>query len=377
MESLAKYYSKNANANSNNPGIEKDLAEISNIGIVKIQTFQSKRIIVACDYSKTSLDAIEKKVKENYSYFNGQITKDYFDENKNLNENGKRFVRDFYLVSINDDKISSATNVIKGKTLESLNAQSPLILKMKIWEDLNAKKKLISDDFPIRNWPMGASLTGRHDIYFFSDDNALLGKFSRNKMGKIRTSFCNKITELKKKIIEEINNSDDLHLSFSLVHTAEDKNGRLVRIGNTVLSDDSKTFSDYNILPDDIIQISAYSKSEGKKCCGAMFVKTLIGSTITIYGEPYMTVKEMKEMIKDKTGFPLSQQRLIFAGNQMLNYNMRCHYKIKKEDTIHMVLRLRGGMMNETSGRAGNYKTLMSNMFLVMDDDTKIDIVEI
>ncbi|XP_011500990.1 PREDICTED: ubiquitin-40S ribosomal protein S27a [Ceratosolen solmsi marchali] len=85
-----------------------------------------------------------------------------------------------------------------------------------------------------------------------------------------------------------------------------------------------------------------------------LFVKTLTNRTITLEAESSETVENIKNVIQDREGIPLYEQRLYFAGRQLENEKILSDYNIQKECSLDLQLRLYGGAKKR---KKKNYST--------------------
>ena len=93
-------------------------------------------------------------------------------------------------------------------------------------------------------------------------------------------------------------------------------------------------------------------------------IRTLTGKSFTIKLFPYSTIKDLLDEIQKKESIPPNQVRLVYNGKEIPHSKAPLIWyltDLDKPQVIHLILRLRGGMMHESSGRTGYVNLLQSS----------------
>lgn len=80
-------------------------------------------------------------------------------------------------------------------------------------------------------------------------------------------------------------------------------------------------------------------------------IKTLTGHSFQICVGSSWSIEDVKNEVQLFTDVTPVEQRLIFEGKQLEDTKTLVHYNIIGNSILHLVLRLRGGMYDESSGR--------------------------
>lgn len=94
----------------------------------------------------------------------------------------------------------------------------------------------------------------------------------------------------------------------------------------------------------------------GKDCLMQIFVRTIAGKTLTVYVRPSSRVGEIADIVHLKENIPPDELKFVFTRGFLDMDRTLADYNIQKESTLHLFMRLRGGMFHCTSGRDGYFQ---------------------
>lgn len=100
-----------------------------------------------------------------------------------------------------------------------------------------------------------------------------------------------------------------------------------------------------------------------------IFIKTTTSKVYTVHIDPQQSVYALKNEIANEISVSVDQMRLVCKGKQMEDDRSLVDYEITTDSEVHLVLRLRGGMLHPSSGRFGYavFGMLSSDMYEFID----------
>ncbi|KAK7108511.1 polyubiquitin-like [Littorina saxatilis] len=110
--------------------------------------------------------------------------------------------------------------------------------------------------------------------------------------------------------------------------------------GRDVQMDDGRSLTSYSVKDGDTLHLLIRSVVPMQ-----IFVKSLIGKTVTLDVNASDTVLQLKRQVEEREEIPPDMQRLIFNGKQLEDERTLASYNITRLATLHLLMRVVGGVV--------------------------------
>ena len=252
------------------------------------------------------------KLSCNFSYcyddalFWDNVKLHYYDASKfNIEIKRKTYIKNAIL-DLNKN-IKDLKKIVFNQTKIPIDRQVYLLNNKKLDDEINIKNQnLFSDNFAIK------ISKSPYDLIYV--------KYPYSKIEKINTNLYSTGFDF----LESIQNNsieNYSHIFYNLIY-----NNKKLPLDNLLIN--------YGIKIGDLIELTFRDSAY------IIYIKTLTGKIFKLNVEPSDTIEYLKSLICFIERIPIAQQRLIFGGKQLENDLTIGQYDIKKESTIHLLLRL-------------------------------------
>jgi len=127
---------------------------------------------------------------------------------------------------------------------------------------------------------------------------------------------------------------------------------------------DNELVCNYGIKKDDILILTVINDNKNL----GISIITLTGIKTDLNIDENCTIYDIKYLIFKKDDIPIDTQKLIYNKQLLSDEQKISKYNITEKSLIYMVLRLRGGMYHETSGRNGGFMPLKKKIFRIISN---------
>ena len=261
--------------------------------------------------------------------------------------------KDYFYIKMEYCNCSNLSNFISNKKQESNNLIDEDILCKIIYNICLSIQEIHSKEIIHRD-------LNPNNIFIYKDYSIKIGDFSisehcYNTKTNVGTQYYKAPEILNRKVY---NNKVDiwalgciLYELFTLEKCfyCENENGFINNILNNYHGKINEKYNNkWQFLIDSLLDKNSENRLNIDEICNLVknlysmqiFIKLISNKTLVLDVLPSYTIKNIKEIIKDKEGIPLEEQNLISSGKRLLDDKTLEYYDIKNEFIIYLFLKI-------------------------------------